>query len=149
MRFLPSMLKKNYARAFKTLIILAVVLAVVTAAAVPLSLSRQIRDFSALEQTAEQTDGEHRGERGEAWKGHITPLSAANYAVLGGAALLWLELGVYYWLLVAAWLYKSAVNEGMNRSIWPILGLFANLAAVFAFCIVRDNPRRAKPLEAA
>ncbi len=144
-----TIMKKNYARAFKTLIILAVVLAVVTAAAVPLSLSRQICDFSALEQTAEQTDGEHCGERGESWKGRITPLSAANYAVLGGAALLWLTLGVYYWLLVVAWLYKSAVCEGMNRSLWPILGLFANLAAVFAFCIVRDDPRRAKPLEAA
>lgn len=140
-----TIMKKNYARAFKTLIILAVVLAVVTAVAVPLSLSRQIRDFSALE----QTDSEHRGEHEEAWKDRITPLSAANYAVLGGAAVLRLALGVYYWLLVVAWLYKSAVNEGMNRSLWPILGLFANLAAVFAFCIVRDDPRRAKPLEAA
>ena len=37
-----TILTKNYAKAFKRLILLAVVLAVVTAAAVPLSLSRQI-----------------------------------------------------------------------------------------------------------
>jgi len=42
--------------------------------------------------------------------------------------------------------YKvSAVNEGMNKSLWMILGLFTNLLAVIAFLIVRDNPRRVKP----
>ena len=43
-----------------------------------------------------------------------------------------------------AWLRKSAVSEGMNKSLWPILGLFTNLLAVFAFLIVRDNPHRAR-----
>ena len=56
--------------------------------------------------------------------------------------MLWLALGAYYWLLVMAWLYKSAVNEEMNRSLWTILGLFTNLLAVLAFLIVRDDPRR-------
>ena len=56
--------------------------------------------------------------------------------------VLWLALGAYYWLLVMAWLYKSAVNEGMNRSLWTILGLFTNLLAVLVFLIVRDDPRR-------
>lgn len=46
-------------------------------------------------------------------------------------------------LAVVAWLYKSAVNEGMNKSLWPILGLFLNLFAVMAFCIVRDRPAKA------
>ena len=78
------------------------------------------------------------------WESRITPLSAVNYAMLGGLAVLWLALGTYYWVLVIAWLYKNAVNEGMNKSLWPILGLFANLLAVFAFLIVRDNPRRVK-----
>ena len=48
-------------------------------------------------------------------------------------------------VLVMAWLYKNAVNEGMNRSLWPILGLFTNLLAVLAFLIVRDDPRRVRP----
>lgn len=146
-----TILTKNYAKAFKRLILLAVVLAVVTAAAVPLSLSRQISDLSALEQTKQEETlpegGEHSGhaDREELWKSRITPLSAANYAILGGLAVLWLVLLVYYWLLVMAWLYKNAVNEGMNRSLWPILGLFTNLLAVLAFLIVRDDPRRVRP----
>lgn len=52
-------------------------------------------------------------------------------------------LALYYWLAVVAWLYKSAVNEGMNKSLWPILGLFLNRFAVMAFCIVRDRPTKA------
>ena len=108
-----TILTKNYAKAFKRLILLAVVLAVVTAAAVPLSLSRQIRDLSALEQTKQEETlpegGEHgsHADREELWKSRITPLSAANYAILGGLAVLWLVLLVYYWLLVMAWLYKT------------------------------------------
>ena len=38
-----------------------------------------------------------------------------------------------YWLLTAAWLYRSAVNEGMNKSLWMILALVCNLLAVAAF----------------
>ena len=45
-------------------------------------------------------------------------------------------------LLTVAWLYRSAVNEGMNKSLWPILGLFTNLLAAFAFMIIRDRPGR-------
>lgn len=148
-----AIMKKNYAKAFKTVILLAVVLAVVTAVAIPLSLSQQISDISALKQTKQEqmvqqlTDGEHgerRDDHEEAWKSQITPLNAVNYAVIGGAAVFWLALGLYYWLLVVARLYKSAVNEGMNKSLWPILGLFTNLLAVLVFLIVRDDPRRIK-----
>ena len=145
-----SILKKNYAKAFKRVILLAVILAVVSTAAIPLSLSRQISDLSALEQTRQEetlpASGEHgeHADREELWKSQITPLSAANYAILGGIAVLWLVLLAYYWLLVMAWLYKNALSEGMNQSLWPILGLFTNLLAVLAFLIVRDDPRRRK-----
>ena len=124
-------------------------------------LSKKIEDVSARCQKAEQEAGELRGERDRAqqdgehsehhadreelWKSQITPPTAGTLAALGGIAVLWLALGIYYWLLVAAWLYKSAVNEGMNKSLWMILGLFTNLLAVIAFLIVRDNPRRVKP----
>ena len=46
-------------------------------------------------------------------------------------------------LAVIAWLNKSAVNEKMNKSLWPILGIFFNIFAVMAFCIVRDKPEKA------
>ena len=136
-----SILKKNYAKAFKRVILLAVILAVVSAAAIPLSLSRQISDLSALEQARQEetlpASGEHgeHADREELWKSQITLLSAANYAILGGIAVLW---------LVMAWLYKNALSEGMNQSLWPILGLFTNLLAVLAFLIIRDDPRRRK-----
>ena len=150
-----TIMKKNYAKAFKRVVLLAVLLAVVSAVSIPLSLSKQISDLSNLEQIKQeqtvQTDGEHgerHADREEMWKSQITPLSAANFAVIGGLAVLWLALGIYYWLLVVAWLYRSAVNEGMNRSLWPILGLFTNLLAVFIFMIVRDDPRRAKAANA-
>lgn len=44
----------------------------------------------------------------------------------------------------AAWLYRSAVNEGMNRSPWMIPVLVCNLLAVAAFLIVRDAPQRTR-----
>ena len=144
-----AIMKKNYVEAFRRIILLAVLLAVISAIAVPMSLSRQIRDITALEQSSEeqtiQSDGEHGKlhDREDLWKSQITPLTAANYAILGGLLVLWLALAAYYWLLVMAWLYKSAVNEGMNKSLWPILGLFFNFIAAFVFMIVRDRPARA------
>lgn len=147
-----KLMKKDCAKAFKTVVILVVLLALMSAVVIPLSLSQQISDISSLPQTAQeqmvQQDGihtEHHADREELWKSSITPPAAGTLAALGGIAVLWLVLGIYYWLLVAAWLYKSAVNEGMNKSLWPILGLFTNLLAVFAFLIARDNPRRVKP----
>lgn len=43
-----------------------------------------------------------------------------------------------YWLLVTAWLYQAASKAAMNRTLWTILGLFFNLAAVIAFLIMRS-----------
>ena len=145
-----KLMKANYVKGFKAVVILAVLLALISAVVIPLSLSQQISDLSLLKQTAQEqavqqddTQGEHHIDREELWKSRITPPTAGTLAALGGIAVLWLALGLSYWLLVIAWLYKSAVNEGMNKSLWPILGLFTNLLAVFAFLIVRDNPHRA------
>ena len=94
--------------------------------------------------TGDRHDGEHDRDREhdheDAWKSRITPLSAMNYAVIGGLGVLWAVLALCYWLAVIAWLYKSAVNVGMNKSLWAVLGLFFNIFAVMAFCIVRDRP---------
>ena len=109
--------------------------------AIPLSLSQQISDASHFRQQAQAADmTEHQAER--ALKSSITPLNATNYAIIGGLGVLWAVLVLVYWFDVVAWLYKEAVNEGMNKSLWPILGLFFNFLAAFAFMIVRDRPSR-------
>ena len=72
-------------------------------------------------------------------KNHVMTM---NYAIIGGLSVLWGVLVLSYWLTVVAWLYKNAVNEGMNKSLWPILGIFFNVFAVMAFCIVRDQPKK-------
>lgn len=145
-------MNKNYAKTFKLIAIIFVVLAVITAIALPLSLSKQISDavtYERQQETLEQggeKDGERDGKRDdfeETWKSQITPLSAANYVIIAAAIVLWAALIAAYWLCVVAWLYKSAVNEGMNKSLWPVLGLFLNIFAVFAFCIIRDRSQKA------
>ncbi|MDD3194164.1 MAG: zinc ribbon domain-containing protein [Oscillospiraceae bacterium] len=47
-------------------------------------------------------------------------------------------LAFAYWLLIVAWLYQAASKADMNRTLWSILGLFFNLAAVIAFLIARS-----------
>lgn len=142
-----KVMQLNYKKAYKWVVILALVLAVVSAVAIPLSLSQQIKDAAALEQTysEEPTGGEHDGHHSEdAWKSQITPLTTKHFVLFGVTGILWLALLACYWLLTAAWLYRSAVNEGMNKSLWMILGLVCNLPAVAAFLIVRDAPQRTR-----
>ncbi|MDD3227985.1 MAG: zinc ribbon domain-containing protein [Oscillospiraceae bacterium] len=55
-----------------------------------------------------------------------------TYAALCGL------IAIAYWLLVMMWLYQAAAKASMNRTLWTILGLFFNLAAVIAFLIVRS-----------
>ena len=143
-----KIMRWNYKKAFITIVVLAVVLALVSVIAVPLSLSQQIQAAHAWEQTRKterlqsgENQSEHAGERkhGDLEK-NLTPLSVGHFVLFGSLIILWLALGAVYWLLVMAWLYKNAVCEGMNKSLWWILGLFFNIFAVFAFLIVRDRP---------
>lgn len=145
-------LTKNYKKAFRRLIICFVILAVISAVGIPLSLSQQIHDASALRQQAalaspnpaDNGEGHHHDEHQEdAWKSQITPLTAMNYVIIGAAIVLMGVWVILYWLTVVAWLYKSATVAGMNPSLWAILGAFVNIFAVLAFWIVRDQPGRA------
>ena len=93
-----KVMQLNYKKAYKWVVLLALVLAVVSAVVIPLSLSQQIRDVAALEQayhenhSAAQQDS-HDGE--EAWKNQITPLTGMHFAVFGVAGVLWLALLAY------------------------------------------------------
>ena len=88
-------MNKDYAKAFKTIVIMAVLLALLSAVVIPLSLSQQISDLSSLRQTSQeqtaQQDGEHsehHADREELWKSQITPPTAGTLAALGGIAVL-------------------------------------------------------------
>ncbi|MGM9671034.1 MAG: hypothetical protein ACI3XD_05610 [Oscillospiraceae bacterium] len=141
-----KLMRKNYRRRFTVIIVAALLLAIMTAVGVPLSLRTQIQEARALEQSVQTqgtANGEERHEAEDVWKGQLTPVPTANivcYCVLGA---LWVMLLLCYWLEVAGWLYKSAAEANMHPSLWPILGLFFNVFAVFAFLIVRDWPSRA------
>ena len=137
-----KMMNKDYAKAFKTIVIMAVLLALLSAVVIPLSLSQQIRDASVLKQQAalaspdptNNTDGHHHDEHhDEAWKSQITPLTAMNYVIIGAAILLMGVWVILYWLTVVAWLYKSAAVAGMNPLLWALPGAFLNIFAVLAF----------------
>ena len=81
-----KMMNKDYAKAFKTIVIMAVLLALLSAVVIPLSLSQQISDLSSLRQTSQeqtaQQDGEHsehHADREELWKSQITPPTAGRW----------------------------------------------------------------------
>ena len=136
-----NIMKRDFAKTFKIILVLFIVLAVVTAITIPLSLSQQISDASAARQQVQQAElDKHQAEK--VVESKITPLDATNYAIIGGLGVIWVVLVLTYWFNVVAWLYKNAINEGMNKSLWPILGLFLNFIAVFAFLIARDRPAR-------
>ena len=73
-----TIMKKNYAKAFRNVILLAVVLGILSAIVIPVSLSRQISDILTLKQTQQEQpvqDGgrEEHGDREEQWRSRITP----------------------------------------------------------------------------
>ena len=112
-----KMMNKDYAKAFKTIVIMAVLLALLSAVVIPLSLSQQISDLSSLRQTSQeqtaQQDGEHsehHADREELWKSQITPPTAGTLAALGGiAGLFGLTVGAILLLVHLAGLTSLGV----------------------------------------
>ena len=92
-----KIMRWNYKKAFITIVVLAVVLALVSVIAVPLSLSQQIRDAHAWEQTLKterlqsgENQSEHAGEREHGdWEKNITPLSVGHFVLFGSLIVLW------------------------------------------------------------
>lgn len=148
-----KIMRWNYKKAFITIVVLAVVLALVSVIAVPLSLSQQIRDAHAWEQTLKterlqsgENQSEHDGEREHGdWEKNVTPLSVGHFVLFGSLIVLWLALGAMYWLLVMAWLYKKRNLRGHEQVALADSRLVLQYLSVFAFLIVRDRPGRVKP----
>lgn len=95
-------------------------------------------------------DGEHYGDRGDRERGYDNEESdffdSGQFTMpTVGAEIVFFTyvsfcalIALTYWLLVMAWLYRAAAKAAMNRTLWTILGLFFNLAAVIAFLIMRS-----------
>lgn len=57
-------------------------------------------------------------------------------------SLMWTILGIFYWVTVIEWLYKTAKIHNLNTALWPLLGVFFNILAVFAIMIVINQPKK-------
>ena len=149
-------LGRDYKRTFVLILLSALVLGAAAGISIPVSLRVQISEKSVLRQQAKEqyqqmaiTGGDYDlhdylDDQEDTWASQMTPLTTANYiliGVMGGLVLIWL---MWYWASVMGWLYQSADRENMNRPLWTILGGFFNFLAVFAFLIVRGRPDRAR-----
>ena len=150
-------LGRDYKRTFVLILLSALILGAAAGISIPVSLRVQISEKGVLRQQAKEqyqqmaiTGGDYDlhdylDDQEDTWAGQMTPLTTANYiliGVMGGLVLIWL---VWYWASVMGWLYQSADRENMNRPLWTILGGFFNFLAVFAFLIVRGRPGRGRP----
>lgn len=92
-----------------------------------------------------EADGKHHGD----WHDRIDfperkisePSTAAKVSV-GITGALCVLFAVAFWLLIAAWLYQSAVLAGMNGLLWGVLGLCGNLFTMVLFWIIRAFTRQ-------
>ena len=72
----------------------------------------------------------------------ISKPSLAAKIVVGITAVLVCLAAAVYWLLVAAWLYKAALNSKMHALLWSLFALAATIAAVVVFLLVRSFIRK-------
>ncbi|MDO4198062.1 MAG: zinc ribbon domain-containing protein [Erysipelotrichaceae bacterium] len=101
------------------------------------------QDDEANEYGEKGGDGERDGHGKEHGKDHfgfegvISQPSMFSKIMMGVTGLLAMAFFAAYWLLVVAFLYKSAAVSNMSTILWPLLGLFMNLGAVVLFFLVR------------
>ena len=146
-----KIMRWNYKKAFVTVVILAVVPALVSAIAVSLSLSQQIRDAHAWEQTAKaerlqsgEAKSEHDGDREHGdWGKNITPLGTLRSVRWPHRFVAGARRGV-----LAAGDGVAVQKRGLRgheqihlANPWPVLQSFRRVC-------VPDRPRPTEPHEA-
>jgi len=85
----------------------------------------------------EHSDRHEREDAEFFYSAQFTQPTVGAKIVFGIVAVLCVLLGIAYWLLIMAWLYKAAELTTMNGALWAIIGLFGNLVAVAIFLILR------------
>lgn len=162
-RFAEKCIERNYTKRILAILIAAAVLLAAVAVLVPVTLRRQIAEFRTLEEAREQQKKQTeqpqpdasapaagRAERKKdsrerelkAILRQLTPIGAGTKLAFAAVALAALLLGVFYWITVAEWLYKTAVRRGLNRALWPMLGLLFNVLTLPALLVVLCDPKR-------
>lgn len=156
-RFAQKLVARNYTKRILAILIAAAVLLIAVAVLVPTTLAPQISELRALEKAREEqekdvSDGlpEAAEPRKHDSKEHelksmlrqLTPVPVGVKAAFAAAAALALLLFAFYWITVAEWLYKTAVLQGLNRALWPMLGLVFNILVLPVLLIVLCDPKR-------
>lgn len=153
--FGEKLVARNFKKRFIAIAIAAAVMLVLSAASVAVLCHTQISEAVTLEKTLEtQEKLQSEAQRGDEEGGHDSeredpelfqigmPLPVVSIVILIVVAALDSVLMLFYWASVVEWLYKAAVKNWLNRALWPILGAFFNLLAVFALLIIINEPKR-------
>ena len=57
----------------------------------------------------------------------------------GAAALAMLLVCVYYWVLVALWMYQNAARRKLSPLYWGLIGLFTSLIGLIVYKIYKRS----------
>lgn len=157
-RFTETCIERNYTKRILAILIAAAVLLAAVAVLVPVTLRRQIAEFRTLEEEREQQKKQTEQTQPDAGREErkkasherelkailrqLTPIGTGTKLAFAAVALLALLLGIFYWVTVAEWLYKTAVLHGLNRALWPMLGLLFNVLTLPVLLVVLYDPKR-------
>lgn len=138
-----KIMRTNFTKALKRLLIPALCIAVLGGGTCAFLLRTQIGEAVTYAQQEEMRGNENDSQREYGDFGHmLTRPSMVARAAVSVTGLLCLLTGFALWLLIAAWLYQAAVHSGMHGSLWLLLGLCGNIAAVVGFFLLRSLIRR-------
>lgn len=161
-----KIMKTNFAKKLKKLLILSACVLLLGGGISALSLSTQIGEVISQAQSWEKTDSElHRDAYHwlneeysfENWKWNrfekrdihenfqlTEPILTAKIAI-GITSTMFILLAVAFWVLISMWLYQAAVRADMNGSLWLLMGLGGNIFAALLFILVRSFIRKKCP----
>ena len=153
-----KLVERKYSKRIVAILLAAGILLAAAAILIPVTLHKQIAEFRALEETREeekQSDapaalpvgqGEHKKDDREhelkAMLRQLTPIGKGTRIAFAVLAVLAFLLFAFYWITVTEWLYKMAVLHGLNRALWPMLGLLFNVLVLPVLLVVLCDPRR-------
>lgn len=149
-----KVMKADFAKSLKRLIIFAVCVMLLGGGTSAVVLATQIGGAaSAIRQREQDVEeyrghGDREGKEGDGWDEHdfldnmtITGPVVGALITLGLTALLESLFLLLFWLLIAAWLYQAAVRSGMNGLLWLAVGLAGNVFGAAAFLLARSFTR--------